>query len=381
MSELDKRQALKIRLGILIGLVVVGLLFLTNSRQIRFIEGKNGTHCWTDTNQNGTIDFHDSSEFYLCQKGNYRRETLGDVLHGIDWKWNSVILLISAFLFMGLRDFFYMIRIRLLSDKQLSWKASFHTIMLWEFASALSPGVMSGAAVAMFILHRERIPLGKSTSMVMVTAMLDNLFFTTMIPCVFLIYGAEVLFPEGSGLISVFWMGYSVFFFVFLFFFISVFFLPGLVPSFLTNVMRLPFLKRWRERTKQTATDIRLAAVEMRTYPFHLWLKLLGSTFASWISRFLVINFLMAAFINLSVFQHALILSKQFILWLFMRMSPTPGGSGVAEYVFGELMQQPESSILLILGLAFIWRILSYYSYLLIGTLILPKWLRKGFNK
>jgi hypothetical protein len=109
-----------------------------------------------------------------------------------------------------------------------------------------------------------------------------------------------------------------------------------------------------------------------------MWLQLIGTTFGSWISRFLVINCLLAAFIKLGYFEHLLILSKQFILWLFMRMSPTPGGSGVAEYIFGELMEPLGGSMVLMLGLAFIWRALSYYSYLIIGSFILPRWLRKG---
>jgi uncharacterized protein (TIRG00374 family) len=58
-------------------------------------------------------------------------------------------------------------------------------------------------------------------------------------------------------------------------------------------------------------------------------------------------------------------------------MSPTPGGSGLAEYAFGELMAPFGKSAFVILGLAFLWRILSYYSYLIIGAIILPRWLRK----
>jgi uncharacterized membrane protein YbhN (UPF0104 family) len=58
-------------------------------------------------------------------------------------------------------------------------------------------------------------------------------------------------------------------------------------------------------------------------------------------------------------------------------MSPTPGGSGVAEYVFGELMSPLGGSVVLTLGLALVWRILSYYSYLIIGSVILPRWLKK----
>ena len=379
MSAFDSQKTLKIWTGILIGLVVVGVLLYFNIKQVRFIEvpDNSGSHCWIDFNQNGKVDLQDSKEFYFCKEGRYRQELLTDVLTAINWTSYSLIFLFGSVLFMAFRDFFYVVRIRLLAQEKLSWRASFKTIMLWEFASALSPGVMSGAAVAMFILHRERIALGKSTAIVMVTAMLDNMFFAIMIPVVFLIYGGNALFPLNSGMESVFWAGYSVFLLIFLFFFSSVFFLPNLIPSVLKLIVQLPVIRRWKEQAEKTASDIRISSVEMRTFNSTYWLRLIGITFGSWISRFLVINCLLAAFIHISMFEHALVLSKQFILWLFMRMSPTPGGSGVAEYAFGELMAPFGSSVVLILGLAFFWRILSYYSYLIIGSFILPKWLRK----
>jgi uncharacterized protein (TIRG00374 family) len=377
MQSFENKRTLQLWAGILIGLLAVGTLFYFNLEQVRFVYDKEGTHCWTDQNQNGVADLQNSQEFYPCSKGEYRKEELADALLSINWSKNSLFFLVSAVLFMGLRDLFYIIRIRFLSDKQLTWRSSFHTIMLWEFASALSPGVMSGAAVAMFILHREKVPLGKSTTMVMVTAMLDNLFFTVLIPIVFLIYGGSVLFPEKSGLESIFWVGYSLFFLVFAFFFSALFLFPGLVPELLRIIVRLPFVNRWKESVTKTASDIRLTAIEIRSFNWRLWLQLIGSTFGSWISRFLVINCLLAAFVKLEFLQHLLILSKQFILWLFMRMSPTPGGSGVAEYVFGELMSPLGGSVVLILGLALVWRILSYYSYLIIGSVILPRWLKK----
>jgi uncharacterized protein (TIRG00374 family) len=377
MQSFENKRTLQLWAGILIGLLAVGTLFYFNLEQVRFVYDKEGTHCWTDQNQNGVADLQNSQEFYPCSKGEYRKEEFADALLSINWSKNSLFFLVSALLFMGLRDLFYIIRIRFLSDKQLTWRSSFHTIMLWEFASALSPGVMSGAAVAMFILHREKVPLGKSTAMVMVTAMLDNLFFTVMIPIVFLLYGGSLLFPEKSGLESIFWVGYSLFFLVFAFFFSALFLFPGLVPTLLRVIVRLPFVNRWKESVTKTASDIRLTAIEIRSFNWRLWLQLIGSTFGSWISRFLVINCLLAAFIKLEFLQHLLILSKQLILWLFMRMSPTPGGSGVAEYVFGELMSPLGGSVVLTLGLALVWRILSYYSYLIIGSVILPRWLKK----
>jgi uncharacterized protein (TIRG00374 family) len=59
-----------------------------------------------------------------------------------------------------------------------------------------------------------------------------------------------------------------------------------------------------------------------------------------------------------------------------MHISPTPGGSGVAEYAFGELMATFSKSMFLITSLAIIWRLISYFPYLIIGSILLPKWLK-----
>ena len=60
--------------------------------------------------------------------------------------------------------------------------------------SALAPGVLSGATVAMFILNREKIAMGRSTAIVIITAFFDNLFYVLMIPLVFLFVSSDFCF-------------------------------------------------------------------------------------------------------------------------------------------------------------------------------------------
>ena len=382
-SSVPFLQGWKIWVGVLIGLFVVALLFLHYLNSPRFILAPigNGTHAWIDANHNGKVDIGLESDFAVSASGKYKKEAFSDALKQIHWSFHSLFWICFAFLFMALRDLFYMIRIRTLTGQSLTWNSAFHVIMLWEFASAVSPGVMSGAAVAMFILKKEKIPLGKATAAVMVTAMLDNLFFVLLIPFVFFLFGGELLFPSGNVNMNsahwIFWGGFSIISALFLIFFVTIFIYPTFVSRVFQFLFSIPFLKRWRSGALKTAAEIELSSKEMRRFSFFKWLKIIGATFASWTSRFLVINFLLAAFVPLYFKEHVLIFAKQFILWLFMRMSPTPGGSGLAEYAFGELMAPFGKSALLILGLAFLWRILSYYSYLIIGAIILPRWLRK----
>jgi uncharacterized protein (TIRG00374 family) len=62
---------------------------------------------------------------------------------------------------------------------------------------------------------------------------------------------------------------------------------------------------------------------------------------------------------------------------MFLRVSPTPGGSGAAEWAFSELLSDLTSSAVLLAGMAVLWRLISYFPYLLIGSIILPRWLKK----
>ena len=107
------------------------------------------------------------------------------------------------------------------------------------------------------------------------------------------------------------------------------------------------------------------------------WLKLIVTTIFSWSSRFLVVNFILMAFVKLNLTTNLLIFAKQLVMWLILLVSPTPGGSGVAEYLFDTFLSEFIPAGALILLTSILWRLISYYPYLFIGAFILPKWLAK----
>lgn len=376
----------KIWLAIFLGVGVAGFMLFRGFNEVNFVkDNTSGTHIWIDGNQDGKINFKDPKEFQaVVSGGEYKIQKATDLLNEIKWSSGTVFWILLALVFAMGRDLFYMLRIRLLTRKFLSWKRSFFVIMMWEFASALSPGVISGSAVAMFILNREKIPLGKSTAIVLITTFMDNLFYVVLIPLVFIFIDSHELFPanlSASGVSNIFWTGYFVFLCIVLFFFTAVFIFPSMANGFFRMVSRIPVFKRWKKGMLQIGEDIELSARIYRKEPLIFWIKVFLSTAGSWISRFLVINALLQAFINLGVLQHLLVLGKQLVLWLLMRVSPTPGGSGIAEYAFGELLADVGGSILLISILALLWRMISYFPYLFIGAFILPRWLKQTERK
>lgn len=376
-------QKWKIWTAIFLGISVAGFMLYRSLNETRFIKvgPGNGTHRWIDGNHNKVIDLSQAIDFKIDNSGDYKIETLSDVLLSVNWTDKTFFWIFMALLCMVGRDFFYMWRIRLLTSEQLTWRKSFSVIMLWEFASALSPGVVGGAAVAMFILNKEKIALGRSTAIVFITTMMDNLFYVMMIPLTFLFITSDDLFPlsySGSqGIQVVFWTGYSVIALAAILLFIALFIWPSFSKKLLSGLFSLPFLKRWKTKAIQTGDDIVVTSKEMKKETFAAWIKVFLVTCGSWISRYLVINAILQAFLQLSLYDHALILGKQFVLWLFMLVSPTPGASGVAEYAFGELLISFSGSTILLAGMAVIWRLISYFPYLFIGAWILPRFLRK----
>jgi len=309
-----------------------------------------------------------------------------EVFKNLRWNSTSYFYLFMALVLMVVRDVAYMYRIRVLTDGQLSWRKSFDVIMLWEFASAVTPSIIGGSAIALYIVNREGVSMGRTTAIVMVTALLDELFYIIMVPIVFFIVGTSslfvsdgqyVLFNTRFGSQGIFVIGYIFIIILTSIIVYGIFINPRGLKHILLNIFKLPFLKRWRKQASETGDEIIITSREMKGKPIMFWLKAFGGTFFSWTARFWVVNCLILAFI--SVDNHLLIYARQLIMWVILMISPTPGGSGVAELVFsgflGEFIPKGFSA-----PLGVLWRGISYYPYLFIGVIVLPYWLKRVYS-
>jgi uncharacterized membrane protein YbhN (UPF0104 family) len=68
---------------------------------------------------------------------------------------------------------------------------------------------------------------------------------------------------------------------------------------------------------------------------------------------------------------------------IVLLICPTPGGSGIAEIMFNEYLGEYVESAGLTAGfaivLALLWRFVTFYPYLIIGTVMMPKWISDNF--
>lgn len=79
----------------------------------------------------------------------------------ITFTWNTVFWLFIAVLCMAIRDFGYIIRIKVLSGGKLNWIQAIRIIFLWEFTSAVTPSAIGGTSLAILFVHKEGIGVGK----------------------------------------------------------------------------------------------------------------------------------------------------------------------------------------------------------------------------
>ncbi len=310
-----------------------------------------------------------------------------EAFRSIDWKWQSFFYIFMAILMIVCRDFGYMYRIRVLTDGQISWRRSFDVIMLWEFASAITPSIIGGSAIAIYIVNKEGVNMGRTTAIVLITAFLDELFYILMVPIIILIVGTTNLFTTGGeyvflntrfGTQGIFILGYLFILVLTSIIIYGVFINPRGFKMILLTIFKIPFLRKWRNKAAETGNEIIITAKELRGKPFSFWLKAFGGTFLSWTGRYMVVNFLILAFANGG--DQLLIYARQLVMWVILLISPTPGGSGVAEFVFtrflGEFIPQGLAP-----AMGLMWRLISYYPYLFIGVIVLPGWLRRVYAK
>jgi len=294
----------------------------------------------------------------------------------------SIPYIILAFILMGVRDLGYIWRLRILTDKQIGWYDAFQVIMLWEFASSVTPSMVGGSAFAIFFINAERIKLGKSTAIVMVTALLDEFFYVIMVAAILLITGNSLLHINTTFSFNP--MPYFIVGYVFIIVLISIisvglFVSPHGLKKLLVAIFSLPLLKRWKVKAEKTGDDIIISSQELKGQSWYYWLKAFGATAFSWTARFLVLNCLILASnpnMEFQFGQQLLIYAKQLIMWVILLISPTPGASGIAEFsfsaFFGDLFNGDLQH-----AVGLIWRAISYYPYLIIGLIVLPLWLAK----
>jgi len=309
-------------------------------------------------------------------------------LEDLQWSGESFFFLLMSFFMVMLREAALMVRLRILTLGQLSWKKCFQVIILWSFASAATPTIIGGGAIALFIMSKEGIKLGRATAIVLVCTVLDELFYFCMVPVVIGLAGTEnllvssqeyFLFNSKVGNLSMFLIANSLILLYTSLIIYGIFINPRGTKKGLVKVFKNRFLKRWQDKAEEAGSDIIVTSREYRKKPFAFWAKAFGATGIMWFARFGVVNMLVLAFVGFG--DQMLIFARQIVIWALLLISPTPGGSGVAEYAFAGFLGEFAPNQGLAPAMGVIWRLISYYPFLIIGLFVLPAWLKRVYQR
>lgn len=314
-----------------------------------------------------------------------RSSNLSKVWHEIHFTWRTWLCILLGFVFMWGRDFGLTWRFRALTDRQLSWGKAYKVDFLCEFTSCVTPSAVGGSSLGMVFLNTQGIEFGRATTLMITTLFLDELFFVISCPIVVCLTPAKYIFASDAGDFShgikfTFWIVYGIIAAWTFILFMGIIWKPEWIKNLLFHVSKWKWLKKWSNDISSLGTNMVATSKELRTKPFRFWLEVFGGTAVSWTSRYLVVNALFLGFLPVDDKWQWIILARQFVIWVVLMVSPTPGGSGVSEWVFSNYYGDLVPSVGMALIMAIFWRIISYYVYLGIGAAIVPGWLKESFS-
>ena len=293
--------------------------------------------------------------------------------------WVFVLLVI---LFTLLKDFSGMYRLRVMSGMPLKFRQLFRIRMLYEFTSAVTPSAAGGSSLEVLFIHREGVKVSRATSMTILALFLDEMLMIILFPLLLLVIPYHELFTsEGAfqyGYLWAFLIGYALKFIWVTILFIGLFCKSTIIVKIIGLIFKLKFLRKYKMRGLRTALEIRNCALEIQHEKFGYWLRMFVSTAGIWVLRFLIANAAIMIFNPLSGADNLMCFARQYILNIIGIIVPTPGGSGFAEVMFNDFLAEYISQKVSTMVITPVWRISTYYYYLIAGVIILPQWLGKS---
>lgn len=297
--------------------------------------------------------------------------------------WRSVAGIALALLAVAGRDFGLTWRFHTIASPSLTWRQSLRVDLMCAFTSAITPSAVGGSALAVFYLNAEGVKAGRGTALTLTTLFLDELFFVVFCPLIVLVVPFNDIFGEPhtrgaflKGVEVVFWTVYAGIVAYTALLYVGILRRPRLVGGAIRALMRLPLLRRWQAKGESMAANLEATSEWVRGCPRRWWANVLGATVLSWFSRYLIVNALFWGFVPGS--DAVLVFARQFVVWVVLMVSPTPGSSGVSEWMFTNYYGDLIGDTSLALVLALVWRAITYYLYLFLGLILASTYFKKS---
>lgn len=307
---------------------------------------------------------------YLLMKENITADSFKE----FSFTWRSFLGILLALVAFGIQNIAMAHRYYVLAHPYMNFPGALRVTFLADFASAVTPSAVGGSSVVFLFLGNEGVSAGRATAITISGLFLDE-FFMSIVSLILLLFvhrGLEI------GDVPAMSVGLNITFIILavvlslwtLILYFSLFHKSDWVGGILFWLTSLRPFRKWRPGAEKLKHDLHVTSVEMRHKNFWYWLKLFGDTIVSWSGRFgiacmMVYGFGMA---NADLWMAYL---RQMVIWLLAIIIPTPGGSGFAEYMFQVSYADYFPNAAIALMVALIWRVITSFSYLFIGPVVL----------
>lgn len=259
-------------------------------------------------------------------------------------------------------------RLDYFSGGRLGLGAAVRGQIVWDFFAYVTPSTIGGGPFAPAYLARgRRLSLGEATSVVLFAMLLDQIWFALTVP-ILLVAGRHVevipasLGAVGSWTFTLFMLGFVAWVSLFAY---STLIRPSVLESLVVRLLRLRPLERFRERGTRFMAELRHRSSVLRSQPASFFGKGFALTIVPWISRYLLVVFLV-----LSVhpaLDWPLALLRSVALHLGSIVLPTPGGAGGLEFFYAVLLG-PLMPSSLVAPTLLVWRTLAFYIFIGAGA-------------
>ena len=287
---------------------------------------------------------------------------------------------LAAVLF-ALQNLMLTLRFHHLVRRKITIGQCFRINILCEFTSAVTPSAVGGSGLAFIYLNREGVTMGRSVFTMFAALLADEAFLAISSILLYLLVPSHLLFSmEGEswvkGSIHLVFLGSTLIVMIWtLILYVLLLLKPESFGWVLRCCCKIPFLRRFLPKAERFSNELTMASSEAKREGMKFWTQLMGYTSLAWLFRFAIVVAILVAF-----HAHGNILlawSRQWVMWMISILSPTPGGSGVAELMFRLYYSDflPDASLAILA--AMLWRLIFYYPFLVLGTLVLPKWMKK----
>ena len=261
-------------------------------------------------------------------------------------------------------------RFSFISQGKLGFWKGLRGQLAWDFFSNVTPAALGGGPFAALYVSRDaNIPVGQSTSLVLFTILLDQLWSVLMVPIILVTALFIPVIPEGAGTVgTVAILGYftAMLCWVALLGYASLF-RPDLLERGSDRLFRLRFLRRFRKRVAHEMRQLSTSARILRTQPPAFFAKAFLLSAGTWIPRY-VLPVLLVLSVWPSV-DTILFFLRSITMMVCSFVVPTPGGAGGIEGLYA-LFLGPLIPRALVAPTLLMWRFFGYYIFVAFGGFI-----------